>query len=222
MGASEKFFNALADIIEAMLFAISASILYPLRVFGEIFSRKHIGLVRILLPHGQLSSFLRGLCEMRFARLDAAIMEFECIVGVLEGVFTSEKAMKKDCRRLIAVLEQLYSLLARSYLDAGHLEDAILLVLRSKTTIGLDALKGLPELNTKSAQLFRAAMRAGKLLDDGAFATLFVQTAQARELERSKKQYRKLQKPLGSKPIAEPEQNINSTSTAKIIPFPLN
>ena len=72
----------------------------------------------------------------------------------------------------------LYTVLARAYLHAGHIDDAMLVVIRAKKSMGIDRLGGLAELDAKTAHLVRAGLAAGRLLDGGGLATMFVKSNQ--------------------------------------------
>ncbi|MCX6123188.1 MAG: hypothetical protein NTV34_00315, partial [Proteobacteria bacterium] len=74
------------------------------------------------------------------------------------------------------VLEDFYTLLVRAYLHGGHIYDAMMVILRAKKQLGMDRLPALARLDAKTAHLVRAGLAAGKLLDGGGLATLFVKS----------------------------------------------
>ena len=87
-----------------------------------------------------------------------------------------ESGKKQPHERSEMVLRDLYTLLARMYLYSGHIDGALLLIVRVRKVLGIDRLPALPELDVKTAHLVRASIAAGKLLDGNSLATLVVKT----------------------------------------------
>lgn len=167
----------------------------------------------VLTPMKLLSPFVVLSINWRIGRFSLAIMQAEDIITDLE------QALEKSpsSRRLRKVLEDIYTLLTRAYLHSGHIDDAMLVVLRAKKSLGIERLPGLAELNSKTAHLIRAGLSAGKLLDGGGLATLFVKTptsnGAARPLEN-----------IEDKPNRQgaSKKEKNDTHSAEIIPFPVS
>jgi hypothetical protein len=124
------------------------------------------------MPQGLMARSMRAAIDWRFGSFDAAIAQMEGLVGSNEEYY-KEKPQSRARRR---VLEDFYTVLARAYLHAGHIDDAMLVVIRAKKSMGIDRLGGLAELDAQTAHLVRAGLAAGRLLEGGGLATMFVKS----------------------------------------------
>lgn len=166
------------DVIGAVLLALYALIIGPLGVLrGPIVFERTIWYLWVLVPQGLLARSVRAAIDWRLGNFDSAIAQIEGLAGANEDYF-KQKVHARARRR---VLEDLYTVLARAYLHAGHIDDAMLVVIRAKKSLGLDRLSGLAELDAKTAHLVRAGLAAGRLLDGGGLATMFVKSSQQQE-----------------------------------------
>lgn len=197
----------------------------------DALTAKNMPYVWFLLPRGLLCSFIRGLVEMRLGHVNNAVTEFESLIGSIEEDIEEQHRKKLESKNAIFVLDNIYSLLARLYLEAGQLDEVFLLVVRVKKNIGRDYLKGLPELNIKNAQLLKAALRAGKLIDEAGFATLFLQTGQQGDSSKGSDKLRLKnellkRKRLKNHKISKTEEVTPQLETpsnrGKVIQFPLH
>jgi hypothetical protein len=127
-----------------------------------------------LSPEGLLSRLIRAALDWRLGNFDAAVFQLEFLIGRCEHY----ASLKPNSRHLRTVLEDFYTLLTRAYLHSGHVDDAMLVILRAKKHLGYERLPGLARLDAKTAHLVRAGLAAGRLLEGGGLATLFVKSAQ--------------------------------------------
>jgi hypothetical protein len=173
-GASRFFrplLNATTDLIGASTLAAWGLILGPLAMLRGTLKLRHMGwYILVLSPRGLLSHLVQGVIDWRLGHFDATVFQLEFICSRVE-LYLKENP---DYRHAHTVLEDFYTLLARSYLHGGHLEEAMLVILRAKANLKIDKLPALSRLNVNQAQLVRAGIAAGKLLESGGLATLFV------------------------------------------------
>jgi hypothetical protein len=170
-----KSLTAFADGLNATFLLVYALLLGPLGILkGPLLIERVFVYVLAMGPQGLLSRFVRAAIDWRLGNFDAAISEVEVIIMCLE---TCEQPAAGRSRQ--RVLVDLYTLVTRAYLHVGRIDDAMLTVIRAKKSIGVERLPGLAELNSKTAHLIRAGLSAGRLLDGGGLATLFVKTPPA-------------------------------------------
>lgn len=161
------------DLVWAVVLALYALIIGPLGILrGPIVIERAIWYLWVLGPQGLVSRSVRAAIDWRLGNFDSAITQLEGLVGANE-VYYRKRPTGRARRR---VLEDFYTVLARAYLHAGHIDDAMLVVIRAKKTMGVDRLAGLAELDAKTAHLVRAGLAAGRLLDGGGLATMFVKS----------------------------------------------
>ncbi len=163
------------DFVGAVLLALYALIVGPLGVLrGPIVLERLFWYVWVLLPQGLMARSVRTAIDWRLGNFDSAITQLEGLVGSNEEYY-KDRPHSRTRRR---VLEDLYTVLARAYLHAGHIDDAMLVVIRAKKCMAIERLGGLAELDAKTAHLVRAGLAAGRLLDGGGLATMFVKSNQ--------------------------------------------
>ena len=126
----------------------------------------------VLIPQGLLTRAMRIAIDWRLGHFDVAIVQAEALITQLEQAY--RKRPNAKLRR--HVLLDLFSILARAYLHTGHIDEAMQVVIRSNKSLGVDRLIGLAELDAKTAHLVRAGLAAGRLLDGGGLATMFVKS----------------------------------------------
>lgn len=216
-----NLFTMLLDLLGAVILALYAIVVGPLGVLrGPIAFERTVWYLWVLLPQGLMARSIRTAIDWRLGNFDSAIAQLEGLVGSNEE-FYKERPTSRARRR---VLEDFYTVLARAYLHAGHIDDAMLVVIRAKKSMSIDRLGGLAELDAKTAHLVRAGLAAGRLLDGGGLATMFVKSNQPEPPEtkrrpRLERQGATREKPADSeKSATEPVSRVQDG--AKIIPFP--
>ncbi len=133
--------------------------------------------IAVLGPKGLLSESIRSAIEWRLGHFGDAIMKLESIIVSIE---TSASERGKVAREHVLLVD-FYTLLTRCYLHTGRVDEAMAVVIRAKKFLKRDYLKELVGLDAKTAQLVRAGLAAGRLLDGDGLATLFIKadTSQA-------------------------------------------
>lgn len=210
---------AFTDLVGATLLALWGLILGPLGILrGTLYLGNIFWYVWILSPQGLLSRFVRAAIDWRLGNFDAAVFQLEFLVTRLESAF----GRHPKSRTIRIVLEDFYTLLVRSYLHGGHIDDAMLVVLRAKKTLDSDRLPELARLDAKTAHLVRAGLAAGRLLDGTGLATLYVKSNEPpiTHPDAPRKKPTVSPQPGVSRQGATAQDKTNPTTTSNIIPFP--
>ena len=162
------------DVVASALLVIWGIILGPLGILrGTLYLGNIFWYIWILSPQGLLSRFIKAAIDWRLGNFDAAVFQLEFLLTRLENAFSRHP----KSRHIRIVLEDFYTLLVRAYLHGGHIDDAMLVVLRAKKTLDCDRLPELARLDAKTAHLVRAGLAAGRLLDGSGLATLYVKAS---------------------------------------------
>lgn len=193
---SANILGMVADFFGAIFLAIYAIIIGPLGVLrGPIVFERLVWYLWVLLPQGLLTRSIRAAIDWRLGNFDSTIAQLEGIVGANEDYYKDKPGSRARKR----VLEDMYTVLVRAYLHAGHIDDAMLVIIRAKKCLGVERLGGLAEIDAKTAHLVRAGLAAGRLLDGGGLATMFVKTSatpsesdRKRELRQKRRDERQL------------------------------
>ena len=167
------FYRVSRDLLAGLLLLVFGLLIGPLAYLrGSTMPEGCWRCLRVLLARGLFARFVRAAVEWRLGNFNCAVLQLESVVTALE------KTMTVQLRQTVPgqVLGDLYTLLARMYLYGGHIDAALLLIMRVHKVLGIDRLPGLPELDAKTAHLVRASVAAGRLLDGNSLATLVVKT----------------------------------------------
>lgn len=157
-----------------------------------------------------MAKAVRVAIDWRLGHFDVAIAQAEEVIALVEQYY--QKNPQSQVRR--RVLGDLYTILTRAYMHAGHIDEAMQVVLRAKKCMGVDRLVGLADLDAKTAHLVRAGLAAGRLLDGGGLATMFVKS-DAQPAKTPQSSCADAANQSGN----DPDKH-QSTDGAKIIPFP--
>lgn len=204
------------DLIAASILVVWGLILGPLGILrGTLYLGNAFWYVWILSPQGLLSRFMKAAIDWRLGNFDSAVFQLEFLVTRIENAL----GRRPKSRHTRIVLEDFYTLLVRAYLHGGHIDDAMLVVLRAKKTLDCDRLPELARLDAKTAHLVRAGLAAGRLLDGGGLATLYVKAAEPTPAQqvKSKNSAKTPTIPLRQGATA---QDVKTTNRSNIIPFP--
>ncbi len=225
------------DSIGAVIFLLYSLLVAPLGILRG--ADRVLTFMRVLLPHGLMTAGLRATLDWKIGNLDRAVAQLEGLIGYLEESDTY--SMSRLSKRL--VLADLYSLMARAYLRSGHVDDAMLVIIRAHNSLDVKRLRGIGELDAKTAHIVRAGIAAGRLLDGGGLATMLVRSTQEQSkfpadrrgkrhrlrrqgaTFRDQKPKKKTSKPLNKRPATTETTGAANDGkkeqhTAQIIPFP--
>ena len=161
------------DFLGAVFLSLYALIVGPLGFLrGPLVLERAFSYVAVLLPRGLLAKSVRIAIDWRLGQFDMAISQAESLITQVEDHY--KKVSKTGTQK--RVLMDFYTLLARAYLHTGRIDAGMQVVIRAKKVLGIDRLLGLAELDAKTANLVRAGLAAGKLLEGGGLATMFVKS----------------------------------------------
>lgn len=163
------------DLIGSVFIVLYVLILGPLWILrGPLLIEGWLSYLRVLVPQRLVMRSVRAALDWRLGHYDAAMAESEAIVASCED-YLREMPQSRPRRRVLA---ELYAMLARAYMHAGHIDAGMMVVIRAKKTLRMERLPGLADLDAKTAHLVRAGLAAGRLLDGNGLATMFVKTTQ--------------------------------------------
>jgi hypothetical protein len=178
--ASEKEIKTVLTSILAVLFdgtcalflALYALLIGPLGILrGPLVIERFFLYLWVLVPLRALSRAVRAATDWRVGHFPLAIVQLDSIIlQVLESYNRRPTTTKRR------VLIDLYTVLTRAYLHVGDIDKAMQIILHAQKTIGVNRLTGLADLDAKTAHLIRAGIAAGRMLDGGGMATMFVKT----------------------------------------------
>jgi len=215
---------AITDVIGALLLVCWGLLLGPLGVLRGTLSIGNVfWYVWILSPRGLLSRLIKAAIDWRLGNFDAAVFQMEFLCSRVEHYLQYHPRY----RHAHTVLEDFYTVLVRAYLHGGHIDDAMMVVLRAKKHLNVDRLPALARLDAKTAHLVRAGLAAGKLLDGGGLATLFVKSSGDPQQPQSPLPSHSIKTPQTKSPERQgasatipPISSKSQNRTAQIIPFP--
>ncbi len=173
-----KFIAIFIDLFTAILFAIVALVFSPLTVLRG--ADRMVGYIRLLLPKALLATGVRALMDWQFGNLDRSVSQMEAILSYFEPDPTDKNKQSMLQRKLV---EDLYSAIAHAYIRSGHIDDAMVVLIRANSSLGIRRLRGLGELDARTAHIIRASIATGKLLDDNSTASLTI-SSKAPKTER--------------------------------------
>jgi hypothetical protein len=161
------------DLVGSISLVLYVLILGPLWILrGPLLIQGWLSYLRVLVPQRLVMRSVRAALDWRLGHYDAAMAESEAIVAACED-YLREMPQSRPRRRVLA---ELYTMLARAYMHAGHIDTGMMVVIRAKKTLRIERLPGLADLDAKTAHLVRAGLAAGRLLDGNGLATMFVKT----------------------------------------------
>ena len=169
----KRLMAMIMDGLGAFLLLIYALIVGPLGVLrGPIVLERAFWYISVLAPLGLLVRAVRVGIDWRLGHFSLAISQGESILRLVEE-HRIKNQKSRTCKR---VLIDFYTLLTRAHLHMGHIDDAMGVVIRAKRTLGKDYLSDLVGVDAKTAQLVRAGLSAGRMLEGDGLATLFVKS----------------------------------------------
>jgi hypothetical protein len=170
------------DLVGSIFIVLYVLVLGPLWILrGPLLVEGWLSYLRVLAPQRLVMRSVRAALDWRLGHYDAAMAQSEAIVAGCED-YLREMPQSRVRRRVLA---ELYVMLARAYMHAGHIDAGMMVVIRAKKTLRMERLPGLAELDAKTAHLVRAGLAAGRLLDGNGLATMFVKTTQPESPSKS-------------------------------------
>ena len=206
-----SFFTQILDLLESALRLPFYIICSPARFFAELFD--HPSLI------SQIAGYTRygfGATVLR-SRIAHVNTNYASQAVLLESMISHlEDELELPLRRRDRVLLFcLYRDLIHAYFLDGHTEDASDVVIRACRFLGREVLPGFGDLTFNNAQLIKASLSAGRMIDPDSDTTFVVRARykKSRIIEAGKKRQRK------AKGGAEAAADSDLSLTAKVIPF---
>ena len=170
---SKQLFSMFFDGLGAFLLFLYALILGPLGALkGPIVIERAFWYIYVLAPLGLLVRGVRVGIDWRLGNFSLAISQGEAILVIVE----EHRLKKQKSKTVKRVLIDLYTMLTRAYMHTGRIDEAMSTVMRAKENLGRDYLADLVGVDAKTAQLVRAGLSAGRLLEGEGLTTLFVKS----------------------------------------------
>ncbi len=204
------FLAVLFDGVCALFLTLYALIIGPLGILrGPLVMERVFLYLWVLVPLRALSRMVRAATDWRVGHFPLAIVQMDSILLQVIESYTLKATQTK--RR---VLIDLYTLLTRAYLHVGDIDKAMQMILHAQKTIGVNRLTGLADLDAKTAHLIRAAIAAGRMLDGGGMATMFIKTDKTSPSSSPSPSSQNEKAKIESKKRSKEK-------TGQVIPFPL-
>lgn len=212
-------FLRVLDCIKALVLALYSLVLGPLMLLKVPMTvGRYLAYAKILLRVGLLSKSMQIAIDWRLGQFAQAAVQLEEVMQRLEKYVARQPGKVNS---LCHVMARLYTMLIRSYLHAGMIDQAMCVVLRAKNTLKGEYLHELIGLDARSAQIIRAGLSAGRFLENGGMTTMVIRADQEPQL--SKERFPGYQDTPSSssdanKKTVECDEN---SDTGKLIPFPM-
>ena len=207
-----SLFAVIFDGLCALFLTLYAIIIGPLGILrGPLVIERFFIYLWVLIPLRALSRTARAATDWRVGHFPLAIVQLDSII-----LLVLDSHNKKPTKSKQRVLTDLYTVLTRAYLHVGDIDRAMQVILHAQKTIGINRLPGLMDLDAKTAHLVRAGIAAGRMLDGGGMATMFIKTDKTVGAPTASSQATHPQKP-------DPENTKKKNKKEKfgqLIPFP--
>lgn len=213
-------FSAFLDLIEALILASLQLVLFPLASLRHASFGGAVRHLRFLLPYGQLATVVRAQLDGLLRRYDGVGLRLESTLALLEEAMLDKSGELSSDQ--VMVMSELYGRLTQNYLICGQIEDAALVVIRASRSLGVERLYGLIDFDVRTAQIVRAGISAGRLLEEtGNSRPGKTHNNQSSFLPQQRLK-RRLQRRahIGGAHKQSRSRSIDSQAMAQVIPFP--
>lgn len=210
-----KFLNCLVDIFLSSVTLIHGVLAFPFSLLRICWvNSKFAFSLATLLEEKQLANYLQSRLEWLMGDRTTAIALLDHVVSTLEEAWGSDEISIRQHH----ALSSCFTILTRYYLFMGRIDEAMVVVLRIKKSLDADALHGVGNLDAKTANLVRAGIAAGRLLEDGGITSMLFKSDS--EADKNRKSFLKTKSsPLG---IGSKKDGASKLiSRGKVIPFPV-
>ncbi|MEY4632432.1 MAG: hypothetical protein RIQ81_2552 [Pseudomonadota bacterium] len=140
-------------------------------VLGRGVTRKRILRRTFTAAFWSVPSYLRGDYRQAARRLNPLIRHIESQLATLSEKQRQDLAVAEDTVELMAAV---FNHQMRCHLLGGALEDAMQSLLRARAALGVERLRAFPEIDFKNAQLVKAGLAAGRLIDGSGLSALLI------------------------------------------------
>ena len=122
--------------------------------------------MRVLLANGLMSAYLR-------TRLDHALGNCERATSLLDKTIQAivDGSEYRDSHTEFVIVG-LFETLVSYYLGLGDIERAVSALILAQKITGLEGVQAIPDLSSQQAQIIKAGLTAGRLLEEEGFQDL--------------------------------------------------
>jgi len=161
------FFKFGADLVESLLVFLACTLSVPVAVFRKIPNGHDVvSFGRVLSRAGLVPVYMRVILDSLLDNKEHASTLLEQIIGKLVA---DGELQKPDTK---VVLIALYEKLAMVLLTTGEIEAAITVLIDAHKAAGVSSLDSFPGMSIQQAQIIKAGMTAGRLLEEEGFRDL--------------------------------------------------
>ncbi len=126
-----------------------------------------------------IPSYLRGDYRQAGRRLGPLVRHIETQLASLSAKQKSELIEAADT---IEIMAGVFSHQMRCQLMGGAVDEAMQTLVRARAVLGVERLSAFPEIDYKAAQLVKAGLAAGRLIDGSGISAIFMNPPDARDM----------------------------------------
>lgn len=163
--------------------------------------------IYILLANGCLTRFIRQRMDWSMHKRALALLHLDEITTIIENYYHRQDA-QTYCKRICSkVLLDCYECLLLRSIQMGAIENAMSVILRSQTHLGINEISTKYNLCPSTARLVQVTLSAAKIVDQGVITTIFQRNSGVQ--------------PQNTETPSHTEDS-SQTKTGTVIPFPIS
>lgn len=163
------------------LFLLSRACMSERRVIGILgrgLARKRVLRRVFAAAFWSIPSYVRGDYRQAGRRLGPLARHIETQLANLSAKQKGDLLEAADTVELMAAV---FSHQMRCYLMGGAIEEAMQTLSRARACLGVERLAAFPEIDFKAAQLVKAGLAAGRLIDGSGLSALLINPPEGRD-----------------------------------------
>ena len=163
------------------LFLLSRACVAERRVIGIMgrgIARKKILRRAFAAAFWSVPSYIREDYRQAGRRLGPLARHLETQLANLSA---KQKADLLDSADTVELIAAVFSHQMRCYLMGGAIEEAMQTLTRARSCLGVERLSAFPEIDFKAAQLVKAGLAAGRLIDGSGLSALLINPPEGRD-----------------------------------------
>lgn len=163
------------------LFLLARACLSERRVIGIMgrgIARRRILRRVFAAAFWSVPSYLRGDYRQAGRRLAPLVRHIETQFANLS---VKQKADLFEAADTVELIASVFSQQMRCYVMGGSIEEAMQTLSRARACLGIERLAAFPEIDFKSAQLVKAGLAAGRLIDGSGLSALLINPPDGRD-----------------------------------------
>ena len=163
------------------LFLLSRACVAERRVIGILgrgIARRRILRRAFAAAFWSIPSYIRGDYRQAGRRLGPLARHLET---QLANISAKQKADLLESPDTLELMASVFSHQMRCYLMGGAIEEAMQTLTRARASLGIERLSAFPEIDFKAAQLVKAGLAAGRLIDGSGLSALLINPPEGRD-----------------------------------------